>query len=213
MATDHPNEHRDYDGLDLSPEAIVGDPLAQLATWIEDGAADVGWEAGAFTLATVDAAGRPDARVVLLRGIDDRGLRFFSNYDSAKGAQLAAAPVAAAVFVWPHRYRQVRVRGPVERLSEAESDAYFATRPRGSQLGAWASRQSSVLASRAALEASYAAALERWDGRDVERPSHWGGYRLVPEEVELWSGRPDRLHDRVRYVREAQDWRTERLAP
>jgi pyridoxamine 5'-phosphate oxidase len=213
MTARNPNDRFDYAGADVDPEAVAPDPLAQLAAWIEDATEDVPWEAGAFTLATVDAEGRPDARIVLLRGIDDRGLSFFTNYDSVKGAQLASNPHAAAVWGWPRRHRQVRVRGPVERLDPAESDEYFATRPRGSQLGAWASPQSSVIGSREELDRAMAEAEARFDGRDVERPEHWGGYRLVPLEVELWSGRVNRLHDRVRYRRTDGGWHIERLAP
>jgi pyridoxamine 5'-phosphate oxidase len=214
MSTENPNERSIYAGTELDPALVAPDPLTQLAAWIADAATDVPWEAGAFTLATVDPQGRPDARIVLLRGIEDGALQFFTNYDSAKGEQLAANPYAAALFGWPRRHRQVRVRGPVERLCAAESDSYFATRPRGSQLGAWASPQSAVIASREELDEAFAQAEGRFDGRTVERPPTWGGYRLVPEEVELWSGRVNRLHDRVRYTREgAGGWRIERLAP
>ena len=219
MADDHlntaptPGERRDYAGVDLDPARVEADPLDQLARWIGEAAGDAAWEPGAFTLATVDGQGRPDARVVLLRGLDGGGLRFFTNYESAKAAQLAAVPRAAAVFGWPHRHRQVRVRGRVERLSPEESDAYFASRPRGSQLSAWASPQSRPIGSRDDLDSALADAERRFTGRDVERPASWGGYRLVPEEVELWSGRPNRLHDRILYTRDGEGWRIDRLAP
>ena len=199
--------------METDPATVARDPLAQLRAWIDDASADAGWEAGAFTLATADADGRPDARIVLLRGIDDAGLQFFTNYESAKAAQLAANPHAAAVFGWPARHRQVRGRGRVERLRAEESDAYFASRPRGSQLGAWASPQSRVIGDRAELDAALAEAEARYGDGEVERPPHWGGYRLVPEQVELWVGRPNRLHDRVRYTRTADGWSIERLAP
>jgi pyridoxamine 5'-phosphate oxidase len=214
MSAKNPNERSIYAGSDVDPALVERDPLIGLAAWIADAATDVPWEAGAFTLATVDAHGRPDARIVLLRGIQDGALRFFTNYDSAKGAQLARNPYAAALFGWPRRHRQVRLRGPVERLSAGDSDAYFATRPRGSQLGAWASPQSAVISSREQLDASFARAEARFDGRPVARPPDWGGYRLIPDEVELWSGRANRLHDRVRYTRDGPGgWRIERLAP
>jgi pyridoxamine 5'-phosphate oxidase len=213
MTDEDPNERRTYAGAQLDTGTVAPDPLVQLARWIEDAAADAKWEPGAFTLATAGADGRPDARIVLLRGLDATGLQFFTNYESVKAEQLAANPHAAAVFAWPHRHRQVRVRGRVETLSAAESDAYFATRPRGSQLGAWASHQSQVLGSRDELEQAMADAESRYDGREVERPPYWGGYRLVPDEIELWSGRPNRLHDRIRYVRGREGWRIERLSP
>jgi pyridoxamine 5'-phosphate oxidase len=206
-------DRKDYAGVDLDPAAVSADPLAQLATWIEEARADPGWEANAFTLATVGADGRPDARVVLLRGLDAEGLRFFTNYESAKAAQLAAVPFAAAVFGWPHHHRQVRVRGAVRPLAPEESDAYFSSRPRGSQLSAWASPQSRPIPSRDVLDSALAEAERRYLGGEVERPPHWGGYLLVPEAVELWSGRPNRLHDRVLYTRTDEGWRIDRLAP
>ena len=212
MADGNPSR-RDYTGADLDPAAVAADPLLQLAQWIREVEDDPGWEAGAFTLATVDAEGHPDARIVLLRGIDARGLRFFTNHESAKAAQLAAAPWAAAVFGWPHHHRQARVRGGVERLTAAESDEYFASRPRGSQLSAWASPQSRPIPGRELLDERLAEAEARFEGREVERPDHWGGYRLTPASVELWSGRPNRLHDRVLYTREGEHWRVDRLAP
>lgn len=213
MSPENPNERRDYAGEDCDPDTVARDPFDQLARWIDEAQTDVPWEAGAFTLATADADGNPDARIVLLRGLDEQGLTFFTNYESAKGGQLAERPAAAAVFGWPRRHRQVRVRGRIEKLPRAESDAYFATRPRGSQLAAWASPQSSVIPSRDVLDREVAEAEQRFEGRDVERPDNWGGYRLIPSEVELWSGRPNRLHDRVLYTREGDGWRIDRLAP
>ena len=213
MSTPNPNERLSYDGLALDPAAAGDDPMALLAQWVDEAAGKVDWEASAFTLATVRPDGAPDARVVLARGIHADGVEFFTNYESAKGEQLAAEPRAAAVFAWPTLQRSVRVRGAVGQLTPEESDAYFATRPRGSQLGAWASPQSQVVASREELDAAYARAEARFEGGDVERPPHWGGYRLVPDEVELWSGRRDRLHDRVLYVRDGAGWRRGRLAP
>jgi pyridoxamine 5'-phosphate oxidase len=166
-----------------------------------------------MTLATVDADGTPDARMVLLKGQGQDGFRFYTNLESAKGAQLAAKPAAAIVVYWREVDRQVRARGVVEQLPAAIVDAYFATRPRDSQLGAWASAQSRPLSSREELEAR-AGELEReYEGRDVPRPPHWGGFRLVPDAVEFWQGRTGRLHDRFRYRRAGEGWEVERLAP
>ncbi len=165
------------------------------------------------TLATADASGQPSARIVLLRGVDPRGFAFFTNYTSRKGRELEANPRAALCIHWPSLEEQIRVEGGVERLPAAESDAYFNGRPRGSQLGAWASEQSQVLPSRETLEARYREIDKRFEGQPVTRPPHWGGFRIVPHRMEFWYGRPDRLHDRVVYVREGDGWRIERLYP
>jgi pyridoxamine 5'-phosphate oxidase len=164
-------------------------------------------------LATADAAGRPSARIVLVRHVDPRGFVFHTNYDSRKGKDLAANPRAALCFYWPTLDEQIRVEGAVERLTAEESDAYFASRPRGSQLGAWASEQSAKLESREALEDRYRQTEARFGDGPVPRPPFWGGFRLSPIRVEFWYGRPDRLHDRVLYVREGQGWKIERLYP
>ena len=164
-------------------------------------------------LATADAAGRPSVRVVLLRGVDPRGFVFFTNYNSRKGRELDATGRASLCFHWAALDEQIRIEGTVERLPDAESDAYFDSRPRGSQLGAWASDQSAILASRETLEEAYRAIERRFDGGPVPRPPFWGGYRLVPARIEFWYGRPDRLHDRILYTREAGGWKIERLYP
>jgi pyridoxamine 5'-phosphate oxidase len=164
-------------------------------------------------LATADVAGRPSARMVLLRGADARGFVFFTNYSSRKGRELTENPQAALCFYWPSLDEQIRIEGRVERASPDESDAYFGSRPRGSQLGAWASDQSSVLASRETLEEKYREVERRFEGRSVQRPPFWGGFRLAPVRIEFWYGRPDRLHDRVVYVRDGSAWRIERLYP
>jgi len=165
------------------------------------------------TLATADAKGRPSARMVLLRGADHRGFAFFTNYTSRKGRELTANPHAALCFYWSALDEQIRVEGPVERLPAEESDEYFAGRPRGSQLGAWASEQSAVLASRETLEERYRDIERRFGGEAVPRPPFWGGFRLAPTRIEFWYGRPDRLHDRVVYVKDGAQWRIERLYP
>ena len=189
------------------------DPLAQAADWLAYAAAAGAAEADAAALATAAAGGRPSVRFVLVKGIDERGVRFFTNFGSRKGRELEVNPVAALAMWWPSLQRQLRVEGPVERLSAAESDEYFASRSRGSQLGAWASRQGSVIAGREELEARVAELGARF-GEEVPRPQWWGGYLLRPEAVEFWEGRPNRLHDRTHYVREAGGgWRSERLSP
>jgi pyridoxamine 5'-phosphate oxidase len=189
--------------------------LDQLRRWFDDAAAGGVGEPNAMVLATADADGRPDARFVLLKGLDEDGLRFFTDRTSAKGRQLAENPHGAIVFPWHDLQRQVRLTGPVHLLADAEADAYFAARPWGSRVSALASPQSRPIASRAVLEAARDELAARHpDGSDVPRPEGWGGYRLEPEVVEFWQGRRDRLHDRLVYRRAADGrWRTERLAP
>ena len=190
------------------------DPLEPVSEWY-DAAVQAGLhEPNAMILATASREGRPSARAVLLKGFDQRGFVFFTNYESRKGRELAANPRAAVALYWQPLGRQVRMEGAVERLSPEQSDAYFASRPLGSRLGAWASRQGSPIGSRAELEAALADAARRYPGEDVPRPAYWGGYRLVPDAVELWEGRPNRLHERVHFVREpGGGWRSERLSP
>jgi len=192
---------------DLDP-----DPIRQFATWFRPVLArEV--DATAMTLATADRDGRPGARTVLLKDFDDRGFVFYTNYDSPKAQALAHNPRAALVFHWPDRQRQVCVSGSVARVSDEESDTYFLTRPRESQLGAWASPQSSVLAGREELERHVAEVERRFAGREVTRPPFWGGFRLMPEIIEFWQGRASRLHDRFRYRNDGSRWVIERLAP
>jgi pyridoxamine 5'-phosphate oxidase len=198
-------------GLDL--DDVGPDPLEQVRRWwraAEEAGVD---EPGAMTLATVDEQGHPDARMVLLRSIDAEGFRWYTDRRSAKGRQLAAVPHAALVLAWTPLGRQVRVVGAVRESTDAESDAYWATRPRGSQLAAVASHQSQVLASRVELDTALADAEARHAGRDGPRPSTWGGYVLRPARVELWQQRPFRAHDRLRYERDGETWRIVRLSP
>jgi len=199
----------------LDERAVAGDPLVQFAAWYDAAVAALGDGAAAMAVATAAPDGVPSVRMVLLRGFDERGFVFYTSYVSCKAADLAANPRAALLFHWPALARQVRIEGPVARVSPGESAAYFASRPRGHQLSAWASRQSAPVADRAALEASLADVEARFAGRDVPRPEQWGGYRVTPETVELWTSRADRLHDRVRYTRAApgSGWVIERLGP
>jgi pyridoxamine 5'-phosphate oxidase len=197
-------------------EADVGDdPIGAFASWFDHAAAAGVPEPGAMVLATADAEGTPSARTVLLKAVDRRGFVFYTNRASRKGADLAANPRAALVFNWVPVRRQVLVRGDVEPVDDDESDAYFASRPRGSQIGAWASRQSEVAADRAELDRRAADVEARFDGLDVPRPPFWGGYRVIPVAVEFWQGRIDRLHDRLRFRRDGVDapWVLERLFP
>lgn len=200
----------------LSESDLDDDPLITFRAWLELAIAVGIPEPTTMVLSTVDAEARPSARAVLLKGLDERGLRFFTNHGSAKAAHLAANPACALTFVWPALGRQVRVTGRAERLDEAESAAYFATRPRGSRLGAWASPQSEVIASREVLDRRLAELEAAYAGTDdIPLPPSWGGYLVVPETVELWQGRRNRLHDRFRYRRphSGAPWHRERLAP
>jgi pyridoxamine 5'-phosphate oxidase len=192
---------------------LAADWVTQFGAWFADAAAYGLPEPNAMVVATADRDGRPSARTVLLKGYDVRGLVFFTNYTSRKGTEALENPYAGLVFPWFPMQRQVLVEGAVEKVSRAETEAYFATRPRGSQLGAWASPQSQVVPDRAAVEAGLAAAVDRFGDGPVPAPPHWGGLRVVPETVEFWQGRSSRLHDRLRYRRTSGRWLIERLAP
>jgi len=205
---------RVYERSALDESSVAPTWLAQLRSWFDDAVELAGSpEPNALQLATVDADGHPSLRTVLAKAIDGRGVTFYTNYGSAKGRDLDARPYAAAQFLWLAHERQVRLAGPVRRVSAEETADYFHSRPRGSQLGAWASPQSQVITSREVLLASVAAAEARFGDGEIEVPPHWGGYLLEPESVEFWQGRPDRLHDRLRFRRESGSWIVERLAP
>lgn len=204
----------DYGQRTLSKGTAGTDPVALLTAWLEEAAQSKALEPNAMVLATVDAAGRPSSRVVLLRGLGADGLAFYTNYQSRKGVELAGSRQAAALFFWPVLERQVRVEGEVSRLPAAVSDAYFASRPHGSQLAAVASPQSQVVADRSVLDAHFQELLvQHPEGTFVPRPAHWGGYVLTPRRIEFWQGGKNRLHDRIQFVRADGAWRTQRLAP
>jgi pyridoxamine 5'-phosphate oxidase len=202
-----------HDDVPLRREDLLDDPIEQFRRWLGDAEAAGIPLPNAMAVATADAEGRPSVRHVLLRGVDERGFTFFTNYDSRKGRQLAENPHTGIVFLWKLLDRQVNATGTAERVDPAESDAYFATRPREARLGAWASAQSSVLESREDLERRVAEADERFAGIEVPRPPNWGGFLVRPDTVEFWQGRRSRLHDRFRYAREDGAWRVDRLSP
>lgn len=206
---------RDYTRDGLSEVHAPNEPFALFRQWFDDAlqTEKLPVEPNAMTVATVDAQGRPHCRVLLLKALDERGFTFFSNYESAKAEQLEAHPYAAMTFFWPALERQVRIEGRVEKVSAADSDAYFQVRPLGSRLGAWASPQSRVIRDRAELERLLAEAEQRFLDKAPHCPPHWGGYRLLPERIEFWQGRTSRLHDRLNYRLVASDWQRERLAP
>jgi pyridoxamine 5'-phosphate oxidase len=205
---------QEYSSRGISEHDLDPDPIEQFRRWFEDAVAAGVREPNAMTLATSTKEGRPSARMVLLKGFDDRGFAFYTNYESRKGSELVENPFAALTLFWVDLERQIRIEGRVELATPAEADAYFATRPLESRLGAWASHQSEVLPSRAMLETRVEELREQFGGQEVPRPPFWGGFRVVPESIEFWQGRLNRLHDRLRYRRQgSQGWTIERLSP
>lgn len=203
----------EYQLAGLDEADLASEPFTMFRAWFDAVRTAGVLEPNAMVLATTSTDGLPSARTVLLKGLTEDGFVFYTNYAARKSVELNANPHCALAFGWYELQRQVRIEGAASRVSRAETEAYFATRPRDSQIGAWASAQSSVVTSRAELEAAYAEAEERFAGREVPAPPHWGGYLVSPERVEFWQGRRGRMHDRLAYVRDGRGWRTERLAP
>jgi pyridoxamine 5'-phosphate oxidase len=204
---------QDYRQAALLETEANSNPIAQFQSWFDAAVAAELPEPNAMTIATATPDGMPSARVVLLKDVDDRGFVFFTNYNSHKGQELMANPQAAIVFLWKELERQVRIQGRVEKIAPAESDAYFYSRPPGSRLGAWASNQSEVVASREVLDQQLADLEAKYANQEIPRPEHWGGFRVMPTMIEFWQGRSSRLHDRLRYRRIGEAWVIDRLSP
>lgn len=204
---------KEYKQRSLDESDVVKDPVQQFSKWWEEAINSRIDEVNAMTLATADATGKPSARIVLLKGVDENGFVFFTNYNSHKGEDIAANPFASLVFFWKELERQVRIEGTISKVSAEESDAYFNSRPAGSRIGAWASPQSKVIASRQVIEKKVQELEKDFDGKTIERPQHWGGYVVIPQVIEFWQGRPSRLHDRIQYTKVGNAWKIERLAP
>ena len=211
--TDALSRHTDYGQTPLDERDVLSDPIAQARLWLDQAAESKVYEPNAMVLSTIDPDGLPSSRTVLLRALDERGLEFFTSYTSAKGRALLAHPEVSIVFPWYLIHRQIIVRGVAAPVDPAVSEAYFASRPRGSQIAATASDQSRPIASRDELERRVVELEAKYDGRDVPRPDTWGGFRVVPESIEFWQGRSSRLHDRLRFTRSGSGWTMERLQP
>ena len=203
----------EYAREELTKDSAQPNPLDQFKSWLDEAIAAVLPEPTAMVLSTVSSSGRPSSRIVLLKGADGHGFVWFTNYASSKGADLETNPYASLLFFWPELERQVRINGVVEKVTHEESLAYFSSRPLESRLGAWASHQSAVVASRDVLRSQYERAAERFADGEVPLPPTWGGYRLIPESYEFWQGRPSRMHDRIHYRSDGSEWVTERLSP
>lgn len=205
---------KDYRLQTLDEAGVSADPIQQFGVWWQEALQSEIVEVNAMTLATANEQGVPSARIVLLKGYDERGFVFFSNYESKKAGDLQVNPVASLVFFWKELERQVRISGSVEKVTELESDQYFQSRPEGSRIGAWASPQSTVISSRQVIEEKVEALQAAFEGKEIPRPLHWGGYRVVPTRIEFWQGRSSRLHDRIQYTLQSDgNWIIERLAP
>ncbi len=207
------NLRQDYKAAELSENDIVNNPITQFEKWFENAVNAEIYEPNAMTLATADKSGRPNARMVLLKGVDKEGFSFYSNYLSQKGKELKRNPLACLVFFWGELERQVRIEGKVEKLDKETSEAYFHSRPAGSKIGAIVSPQSQVIDDRELLETKMKEATEYYEGKKISKPAHWGGYIVKPTSIEFWQGRSNRLHDRIKYTLVNGTWKIERLAP
>jgi len=203
----------DYRLAELHEDQVDQDPIKQFKLWFEEALKAQVIEVNAMTLSTIDLAGNPSARIVLLKDIEQDGFVFYTNYQSHKGKELALHPMVSLVFFWPDLQRQVRIKGTVKKVNNQTAEDYFHSRPLGSQLGAWASPQSNVIANRAVLERNLAAVMEEYKDQQVPKPPHWGGYLVVPSSLEFWQGRANRLHDRILYAKDGNNWNIARLAP
>ncbi len=204
---------KDYKQLSLDESDVVKDPIQQFSKWWDEAMNSEIDEVNAMTLATADAAGKPSARIVLLKGFDENGFVFFTNYNSHKAEDIAANPFVSLVFFWKELERQVRVEGIISKVPSEDSDTYFNSRPVGSRIGAWASPQSKVIVSREIIEEKVQELEKSFENKAIERPPHWGGYVVSPQLIEFWQGRPSRLHDRIQYTKAENAWKIERLAP